>query len=82
VEGYLSELSKRAALRELSLDLEKEMDQERTAQLKVVEAEVEKLWAAFKRGDMAGLSKGYGALKGQLEMYNSELEVDKDGEKV
>jgi hypothetical protein len=80
VEGYLSELSKRAVLRELSLDLEKEMGRERTAQLKVKEKEVEKLRAASKREDMAGLWRGYEALKGQLGAYFSEPEAD--GEKV
>jgi hypothetical protein len=82
VEGCLRKLSKKAALRELSVDLEKEMERERTAQLKVMELEAEKLRAASKKGDMAGLSRGYGALKGQLEAYLSELVVDMDGEKV
>ncbi len=43
IEGYINKLGKRVALRELSLDLEKEMAPVRTAPLKALEIEVEKL---------------------------------------
>jgi hypothetical protein len=70
-------LSKRAALGELSLDLEKEMAPGRTGQLKAMETEVEEPRVASRRGDMAGLLRGYKALKNQLNAYFTE-----NGEKV
>jgi arginyl-tRNA synthetase len=69
IESYISELGKRVTLRELSLDLEKEMATERTAQLKTMEVEVEKLWTAFRGGNMASITQGYKALKDQLDKY-------------
>jgi hypothetical protein len=49
-------------------------------QLKVMEAEVEKLRAACSKGDMAGITRGDGALRDQLSVYLKTLEADKDGE--
>ncbi len=69
IESYISELGKRVTLRELSLDLEKEMATERTAQLKTMEVEVEKLRTAFRGGNMASITQGYKALKDQLDKY-------------
>jgi hypothetical protein len=82
IEGYISKLGKRAALQELSLDLEKEMALERTAQLKAMEVEVENLQAASSGGNMAGITRGYKALKDQLDVYLAGLESNKDEEKV
>ncbi len=45
------------------------MAPERTAQLKIMEAEVEKLRAASSKGDMAGITRGHGALRDQLNAY-------------
>jgi hypothetical protein len=64
----------------LSLELEKEMLLERAAQLKTLEAEVEKLQAASCKGDMTGIGRGHGALRNQLNAYLKALEADKDGE--
>jgi hypothetical protein len=50
VDGHLKELSKRVALRELSAELEKERAPKRTARLKVMEAEVDKLWVRAQEG--------------------------------
>ncbi len=53
IEGYISELGKRDVFRELSLDLEKEMASEGTAQLSAMEVKEEKLQAASRGGNMA-----------------------------
>jgi hypothetical protein len=82
VEGHLKELSKRLALRELYVELEKERAEERTAQLKVMEAEVDKLRATLKRGDMTDIAKGYSILRDQLDEYLEGLEADKEGDLV
>jgi hypothetical protein len=50
--------------------------------LKTMEAEVEKLCAAWKGGDMAGITHGYKALKDQLDRYLRELEANKNGKRV
>ncbi len=55
---------------------------ERKAQLKAMEAEVEKLRAASGIGDMAGIMRWYGALRNQLDAYLTGLETNKDGGKV
>jgi hypothetical protein len=55
---------------------------ERTAQLRAMEVEVEKLQAASTRGDMAGIARGHGTLRDQLITYLKGLEADKDGERV
>jgi hypothetical protein len=68
------------ALRELSAELERERASERTAQLKVMEAEVDKLRAVLKRGDMTGIAKGYSILKDQLDEYIKGLKADKEGD--
>ncbi len=48
IEDYCKDLSNRAALRELSADLEKEKEAERLVQIGVMEAEVSKLMEAGK----------------------------------
>ncbi len=45
-------------LRELSADLKKERAAVRTARLKVMEVEVDKLRPAQRKGDMAGITRG------------------------
>jgi hypothetical protein len=77
-EGHLKELSKRVMLRELSADLEKERVPERTARLKIMDAEVDKVRAVLRRGDMTGITRGYGILKDQLNEYLKDLEVNKE----
>ncbi len=52
-EDYCKDLGNRAMLRELSIDLKKEREAERTTQLGAMEAEVSKLKLANKQGDMA-----------------------------
>jgi hypothetical protein len=79
IEGHISELGKRVALQELSLVLEKEMAPERMAQLKAMEAEVEKLRTVSRGGNMAGIMQGYRALKDQLDTYLEGLEANKVG---
>jgi hypothetical protein len=78
VEDYLRKLGRRVALRELSLELEKEMALERTVQLKMMEAEVEKLRATSSKGYMAGIARGHGAWRDQLSAHLKALEADKD----
>ncbi len=46
VEGYLKDLSNKVVLREFSIDIEKGRAAERSAQLKVMEVETDKLRAA------------------------------------
>ncbi len=58
------------------------MAPERRAQLKIMEAEVEKLRAASSKGDKAVIARGHGALRDQLSAYLKALEADKDGEMV
>jgi hypothetical protein len=82
VEGYLNNLGRRAALQELSVKHEKEMEPERMAWLKVMETEVDKLWVVFRKVDMIGVAKGYNTLKSQLDAYLKGLEANKDGEVV
>jgi hypothetical protein len=80
VEGYFKKLGRRVVLRELSIELEKEMVPKRMARLKVMEAEVDKLRIAFKKGDMTGIAKGYNTSKDQLDAYLKGLEADRDGD--
>ncbi len=54
----------------------------RKVQLKMMEAEVEKLQAVSSKGDMAWIARGHRALKNQLGAYLKDLEADKDGEMV
>ncbi len=82
IEDYLRKLGRRAALQELSLELKKEMVPERAVQLKTMEAEGEKLWAASSKGDMARIAIGHGALRNQLNAYLKALEANKDEEMV
>jgi hypothetical protein len=58
------------------------MEQGRKAQLKMMEAEVERHRAASSKGDKAGIARGHVALKNQLGTYLKDLEADKDGEMV
>jgi hypothetical protein len=58
------------------------MAPKRAAQLKTMEAEAEKLWAASSKGDVAGIAREHGALRNQLNTYLKALEADKDGEMV
>jgi hypothetical protein len=58
VEDYLRKLGRRAALWELSIKLEKEMALGRTEQLKVMEAEVEKLQAASGKATWLASQRG------------------------
>jgi hypothetical protein len=82
VEDYLRRLGRRAALRELSLELEKQVMPERSVQLKAMEAEAEKLRVANSKGDMARIARGHDTLKSQLNVYLNSLKADKDGETV
>jgi hypothetical protein len=82
VEDYLRKLGRRAALQELSLELEKKMAPERTVQLKAVEAKAEKLQAASSKGNMAGIARGHGALRDQLNTYFKALKADEEREMV
>jgi hypothetical protein len=79
IEDYSKDLGHRAMLRELSGDLEKDRENERMAQLKVMEAEVSKFKIADKQGDMAGLMRAKGALTAQLKEYLKGIEVDEEG---
>jgi hypothetical protein len=69
-EEYISKLGKKAALYELSHDLEKEVAPERMEQLREMEAEVKKLRAAWEVGNMAGIAHRHKVLKDQLEKYH------------
>jgi hypothetical protein len=82
VEDHIKELSKKVVLREFSANLEKERVPERTARLKVMEAEVDKLRTMLRRGDMTGIARGYRILKDQLDEYLKDLEAKKEGDLV
>jgi hypothetical protein len=69
LEDYCKDLSNRAALRELSVDLEKEREVERLARLGAMKAEVGKIRAANKRGDMGNMMRDRKTLTAQLEEY-------------
>ncbi len=43
-----------------------------------MKAEVDKLWAVLKRGDMTGIDRGYSILKDQLDEYLKDLEANKE----
>jgi hypothetical protein len=75
---YCKDLSNRAVLRELSVDLEKEREAERLAQLKAMEVEVGKLKEAGKWGDMASLMGVCEALAAQLKKYLKGIETDEE----
>jgi hypothetical protein len=77
-EDYCKDLGNRAMLRELSIDLEKEMGAERLAQLGAMEAEVGKLRVANEWGDMGSLMRGRQTLTVQLEEYLKGIETDED----
>jgi hypothetical protein len=78
VEGYLKDLSNKVALRELSIDLEKERAAERTVRLKVMEVETNNLRAAQKKGDMTGIMRGCEVLRAQLNEYLKGMEADEE----
>ncbi len=79
VEGHHKELSKKVMLREMSADLEKEQAAERTARLKVMEVEVDKLRTVQRKGDMAGITGGHRVLKDQLDEDRKDVEADEEG---
>jgi hypothetical protein len=79
IEGYCKDLGHRAMLMELSGDLEKDRERERSAQLKIMEAEVGKFKVASEQGDMASLMRVKGALTAQLKKYLDGIEADKEG---
>jgi hypothetical protein len=61
IEVYCKDLKRRAELRELSNDLEKDKERERLAQLEAMEAEVSKFKVTKGRGDMANGDEGKGS---------------------
>ncbi len=67
IEDYCKDLGNRVMIRELSLDLEKGREAERTTQLGAMEAEVSKLKLANRQGDMASMMRGCETLSAQLE---------------
>jgi hypothetical protein len=78
IEGYCKDLGRRAMLRELSGDLEKDRERERLTQLKAMEAEVSRFKVASEQGDMASLMRVKGALYAQLKKYLDNIEADKE----
>ncbi len=66
IEDCCKDLGNRAMLRELSQDLEKGREAERTTQLAAMEAEVSKLKLANRQKDMASMMRGREALSAQL----------------
>jgi hypothetical protein len=63
---------------ELSVDLEKEREAERLAQLGAMEAEVGKLREANRRGDMGSLMRGHETLDAQLKEYLKGIEANEE----
>ncbi len=47
--------------------------------MKVMEAEVDKLRIAFRKGDMTGIVRGHRILRDQLDEYFKDLEADEEG---
>ncbi len=78
IEGYCKDLGRRAMLRELSGDLEKDRERERLVQLKAMEAEVSKFKVASGQGDMVSLMRVKAALSAQLKKYLDDIETDKE----
>jgi hypothetical protein len=78
VEDYCKDISNRVAMRELSIDLEKGQAVERTAQLKTIETEMNRLRLAREQGDMAGIMRGRETLSAQLKEYLKGIEADED----
>jgi hypothetical protein len=79
IEGYCKDLGRRAMLRELSNDLEKDKERERLVQLKAMEEEVGKFKVAGGQCDMASLMRIKAALSAQLKKYLEDMEADKEG---
>ncbi len=77
-EDYCKDLRNRVMLRELSDDLEKGREGERTAQLKAMEAEISKIKEAGRQGDIAGLLRGRKNLIAQRKEYLKGIEADED----
>jgi hypothetical protein len=65
-------------LRELSSNLEKDRERERSTQLKAMEVEVSKFKVASEQGDMASLMRVKMALTAQLKKYLDNIEADKE----
>jgi hypothetical protein len=80
VKKYISQLGREAVLHKLSLDLKKEAAPERLAQLKEMEAEVNRVRRALEEGNMAGIThvRVQKVLKDQLERYRGGLDVMRD----
>jgi hypothetical protein len=78
IDEYCKDLGHRAALKELSGDLEKDTERERLTQLKAMEVEVSKFKIASEEGDMAGLMRVKAALSAQLKKYLDDIETDKE----
>jgi hypothetical protein len=77
IEGYCNDLCRRAGLRELSNDKDKE--RERLVQLEAMEAEVSKFKVASTQGNMAHLMRVIEVLSAQLKKYLENIEADKEG---
>ncbi len=78
IEGYCKDLSQRAALRELSSDLEKDRERERLTELEAKEVEVSKFKTARGKGDMASLMRVKAALSAQLKKFLDDIEANKE----
>jgi hypothetical protein len=61
IEDYCKDLGHRPMLRELSGNLEKDSENKRRAQLKTMQAEVDKFKAASKQGGHGRLNEGKGS---------------------
>jgi hypothetical protein len=81
IESYCKELTQRVALRELSIDLEKDKEHERLRQLESMEVEVNKIKAAMAQGNMADLMRVKRTLLAQLGKYLEDIKAD-EGEGV
>jgi hypothetical protein len=79
IDGYCKDLSRRAGLRKLSNNLEKDKEPERLAQLEAMEAEVSKFKVARAQGNMANLMRVKEALSAQLKKYLEDIEADEEG---
>ncbi len=78
IESYCKELTRRVALRELSIDLEKDKEHERMRQLESMEAEVNKFKVAMAQGNMADLMRVKRTLPAQLGKYLEDIKADKE----
>jgi hypothetical protein len=76
IENYCKDLTRRVALRELSIDLERDKEQERLRQLESMEVEVNKFKAAMAQGNMADLMRVKRTLPAQLGKYLEDIKAD------